>query len=110
MPADRVDGIERVISTLPATDAEGIRRAAFEGRMRAQLDATFAFQALAVEYRLQVVEWDASTLGEGLRDKFYAHYLHLKDGRRLLVVPVGQDPAERLHAARTLLSSQGVTA
>ncbi|MDX2859757.1 GIY-YIG nuclease family protein, partial [Streptomyces scabiei] len=38
MPTDRVDTIERVASTLPASEAEGIRRAAFEEFTRAQLD------------------------------------------------------------------------
>lgn len=38
MPADRVEAIEREARSLPADQAEGIRRAAFEGFTRAQLD------------------------------------------------------------------------
>ncbi|MEH0423159.1 hypothetical protein [Streptomyces sp. B21-083] len=68
------------------------------------------FEALATEYRLQVEEWDTSTLDESLRDKFYAYYLELKDGLRIIVVPTGQDPGQRLWAVRALLAHQAVTA
>jgi hypothetical protein len=67
-----------------------------------------AFQALVTEYGLQVEEWDTVTLDPKLRDKFMAFYLET-DGKRILVVPVGQDPAERLHALRSLLAHQEVT-
>ncbi|MDX2696842.1 hypothetical protein [Streptomyces ipomoeae] len=73
-------------------------------------DAVEAFQALTAEHNLRVEEWDTTTLDENLRDKFYAFYLQLKDGTRILVVPTGQDPAQRLHAARALLAHQAVTA
>ncbi|MER7927065.1 hypothetical protein ABTY96_28565 [Streptomyces sp. NPDC096057] len=55
---------------------------------------------------LELIEWNAPDL----RGKFRAHYLGLKDGRRLLVVLADQDPAERLSAARALLKHQGVAA
>jgi predicted GIY-YIG superfamily endonuclease len=115
MQVDRVDTIERAVSTLPADQAEGIRRAAFDGFTRTQLAATpeeraatEAFSALTAG--LQVEEWDTSTLGESLRAKFFAFYLEHKDGRRILVVPAGQDPVVRLHAVRAILAHPGVTA
>ena len=66
-----------------------------------QRDPVVAFQALTARYRLQVEEWDTATLAENIRDKFMAAYFEI-DGKRILVVPAGQDPAERLHAAREL--------
>jgi hypothetical protein len=72
---------------------------------------TEAFEALVAEHPgLQVEEWDTSTLDEGLRDGFLGHYLEEKGGRRLLVVPAGQDPTERLAAVRALLAHPAVTA
>ena len=71
---------------------------------------TEAFEALVAEHHLQVEEWDTTTLDENLRDKFFAHYLEHKDGRRILVVPIGQDPAHRLAAVRAILAHPGVTA
>lgn len=60
-------------------------------------------EAFAAEYGLQVEEWDTATLAENIRDKFMAAYFEI-DGKRILVVPAGQDPAERLHAARELVA------
>jgi hypothetical protein len=76
--------------------------------MAAITDPIAAFQALTAG--LHVEEWDTASLDENLRDKFVAFYLERKDGTRLLVVPVGQDPAVRLHAVRALLAHPGVTA
>ncbi|MFF7982318.1 hypothetical protein ACFZDK_24840 [Streptomyces sp. NPDC007901] len=75
--------------------------------MAAITDPTAAFQALATEYGIQVEEWDARGLDEDLRAQLRAHYLE-KDGRRIFVVRVGQDPAERLSALRALLAYQEV--
>lgn len=55
-------------------------------------------------YGLELIEWDAPDL----RDKFYAHYLGLNDGRRLLVVLADQGPAVHLRYARALIAHQGV--
>jgi hypothetical protein len=59
---------------------------------------------------IAVEEWDTSTLDERLRDGFLGYYLERKDSTRLLVFPLGQDPVQRLAAARTLLTEAGVTA
>jgi hypothetical protein len=71
--------------------------------------ATEALDALAAEHQLRVEEWDTSTLDESLRDKLMAFYGET-DGNRIVVVPKGQDPVERLHAVRTLLTHLGVIA
>lgn len=67
------------------------------------------FQTLVAEHGLQIEEWDTSTLDEGLRHKFRAFYAETAE-RKVIVVPTGQDPAERLHAVRLLLPHMGVTA
>jgi hypothetical protein len=72
---------------------------------------TEAFEALVAEHPgLRVEEWDASTLPEDLRDGYGCHYVEHKDGRRLLAVPAGQDPAVRLAAVRALLAHPAVAA
>lgn len=72
-------------------------------RIMAAVNApTTMFEALTAAHGIQVVELD------GPFDGLYAHYLQLKDGTRLLVVPVGQDPTTRLWAARVLLTREGV--
>ncbi|MGW7424395.1 hypothetical protein ACWGJB_30940 [Streptomyces sp. NPDC054813] len=76
--------------------------------MAAITDPAAAFTALAGEYGIQVEEWDARGLDQSLRDELLAHYLE-KDGKRVFVVRVGQDPAERLHALCTLLAHLEVT-
>ncbi|MFE9098265.1 DUF6907 domain-containing protein [Streptomyces sp. NPDC007264] len=63
--------------------------------------------ALTTEYNLQLVEWDTTSLDEYLRDKFYAHYLALRDGRRLVVVPAGQNPDVRVNVVRSLITHLG---
>ncbi|OQR64749.1 hypothetical protein B6E66_07265 [Streptomyces maremycinicus] len=71
-------------------------------------DGAAAFEALTSG--IAVEEWDTSTLDECLRDGYFGHYLERKDGTRLLVFPLGQDPVQRLAAARVLLTHAGVTA
>lgn len=63
--------------------------------------------ALTTEYNLQLVEWDTTSLDECLRDKFYAQYLALRDGRRLVVVPAGQDPNVRVNVIHSLITHLG---
>ncbi|MFF2650361.1 hypothetical protein [Streptomyces sp. NPDC058045] len=67
-----------------------------------QRDATAAFEAFVAEHQLTVEERDPSFLAESLRDQFVAWYF-LADGKHILVVPTGQDPAVRLAAARALI-------
>lgn len=70
---------------------------------------TEAFEALVAEHQLHVEEWDTNTLDEDLRDKFFALYIE-SHGRKVIVVPIGQDPAHRLAAVRSLLDHLGVIA
>ncbi|MFF3689926.1 DUF6907 domain-containing protein [Streptomyces sp. NPDC002187] len=69
-----------------------------------------ALHALATEYNLQLVEWDTTRLDEYLRDKFHAHYIALRDGRRLVVVPAGQNPDVRVDVVRGLITHLGEAA
>ncbi|MFK4100777.1 hypothetical protein ACI2L1_12020 [Streptomyces sp. NPDC019531] len=66
-------------------------------------------EALATARGLAFEEWNIALLGEEYRDKFAAIYLETDD-RKAIVVPSGQDPAERLHAVRQLLAHPAVTA
>lgn len=118
--------LDRLIGALPDAVAKSMRTAFPErytpelaaqfaqtmaDELRASYAATEAFEAIVAEHpRIQFEEWDTSTLEEKLRDKYLAHYLERKDGTRLLVVPLGQDPTVRLAAVRTLLAHEGVTA
>lgn len=73
-----------------------------------QHDPAQTLQALTAGIAIE--EWNTSTLDKRLRNGFLGHYLERKDGTRLLVFPLGQDPEQRLAAARTLLTQAGVTA
>lgn len=67
--------------------------------------AETALNTLLSEHDLDVVEVDLSSLGK-LGDKLLAlHY----DAIKKIAVPVGQDPVERLHAVRRLLTELGAT-
>ncbi|MGW6743745.1 hypothetical protein ACWGDX_24005 [Streptomyces sp. NPDC055025] len=78
--------------------------------LRARLDAfdmladRYEFAALVAEHGFTVQELDASLLGENLRRKFLANLYDFIDGRTILVVPAGQDPAERLRVTRMLVA------
>lgn len=83
--------------------------AAREQRASVTLTSAEAFEALVAEHNLTVEEWDTTTLDNDLRDKFYAIYIE-KRGRKILAVPIGQDPTHRLAALRAVLAHQGVAA
>lgn len=118
--------LDRLIAALPAVVDEAMRKTlpdlytpelaaeftvAMIAELRAAHAATEALKALAADHPgIQFEEWDTATLDEPLRGRFLAHYLEHKDGTRILVVPLGQDPTVRLAAVRTLLNHQGVTA
>ncbi|MDQ0992200.1 hypothetical protein [Streptomyces sp. V3I7] len=71
-------------------------------------DAHEELSALTVGIRVE--ELDTAVLPEDLRDGFFGYYLERKDGHRVLAFPAGQNPVERLHAARVLLAKVGATA
>jgi hypothetical protein len=74
-----------------------------------QRSDTEAFDALVADHNLTVEEWDTTDLDEDLRDRFFALYIESR-GQKIIAVPVGQDPAHRLAAARAILAHPGVTA
>lgn len=74
-----------------------------------QRDPNETLHTLIDEHDLTVEEWDTSTLGETLRNKFGAFYVETA-GRKVIVVPAGQDPAHRLAAVRALIAHPGVSA
>lgn len=55
----------------------------------------------------ELLEWDLSDLDAHLRDSYMAHTFQLTDGRKLILVPVGQDPTERLFAVARLIDYMG---
>ncbi|MGW1892112.1 hypothetical protein ACWCP6_17910 [Streptomyces sp. NPDC002004] len=69
-----------------------------------------ALAALIAEHNLQIEEWDTATLPEPLRPAFLAFYCRLDDGSSIVVVPLGQNPAERLTAIRELIAHAEVQA
>ncbi|MDG9717439.1 hypothetical protein [Streptomyces sp. DH24] len=73
-----------------------------------QPDPRETVMVLAAEHGLQIEEWDGSTLDESLYSQFVAMYVQTEDDR-CIVVPTGQDPAQRLAAVRALLAHPGVT-
>lgn len=85
MPADCVEGIEREAAKVPADQAEGLRRAAWEGFTRTQL-AALARECERRGLDLQAVD----TTDDGLA--------HIKDidGRPTLLVPPTDDLADTL--------------
>nr|WSY53831.1 hypothetical protein OG999_29430 [Streptomyces sp. NBC_00886] len=78
-------------------------------RLANEYEAIDTLRAIVAEHNLHVVEWDMSALPADSRDGFLAHYLET-DGRRILVVPAGQDPIVRMNAVCTLLTHQGASA
>ena len=109
---DAVDqSMRKALPHLHSPEKAAELTAAMTAELCASYAATEAFKAIVAEHpRIQFEEWDTSTLDEKLRDKYLAHYTEHKDGTRLLVVPLGQDPTVRLAAVRTLLAHEGVTA
>lgn len=73
-------------------------------RLAAQYEAIEGLRALVAEHQIVVEEWDPSTLDERLRDGFIGWYME-HGSTRVLVFPVGQDPIERLAAARQVMSA-----
>ena len=71
---------------------------------------TETLNALVAEHGLQLEEWDTTTLDPKLRERFMAAWDQTEGDGRVIVVPSGQDPSERLHAVRALLAHPAVTA
>lgn len=71
-----------------------------------QIDSAPAVEqlaALAAEHDVTVEEWDTASLDPRLREHFVGWHHRIGD-RRYLIFPKGQDAAERLAVARSLLA------
>ncbi|PKT67557.1 hypothetical protein CW362_39790 [Streptomyces populi] len=73
-------------------------------------EAQDTLRAIVEEHQLLVEEWDIANLDAKWRDKFVAFAALLDDGRRVVVVPLGQDPVRRLGAVVELLGKTGLAA
>lgn len=78
------------------------RLADFE-QLADEQEARDTLAALLAERGVELEEWDTASLDPKLRRKFVAFAMVRKDGLRLVVVPVGQDPVARLAAVRDLI-------
>ncbi|MGW3200684.1 hypothetical protein ACWDBD_40195 [Streptomyces sp. NPDC001118] len=72
-------------------------------RLANEYEAIDTFRAIVVEHHLHVEEWDLANLDAKFRGKFVAFAALTDDGRRVVVVPKGQDPVERLAAVAELV-------
>ncbi|CAM5254563.1 hypothetical protein [Streptomyces coeruleorubidus] len=79
------------------------RLAAFE-RLADEQEARETLRALLAEHEVEMEEWDASTLDPKMREAFKAFAMVRKDSLRLVVVPLGQSPIERLAVVRDLVA------
>lgn len=86
-------------ATVPSTSTISTSPTALHPDVHTQVEADLA--ATLTQHGIEPVELD------GPFDGLYGHYLE-PDGRRILVVPAGQDPATTLWAARTLITHQQV--
>ena len=77
------------------------RLAEFE-RLANEYEAVDTLRAIVAEHNLHVEEWDTATLDPKLRDQFVAAW-DQTEGERVIVVPLGQDPIQRLQAVATLV-------
>ncbi|WP_413805757.1 hypothetical protein [Streptomyces sp. OE57] len=106
---DAMAALDVLFAVTPNPDLPRKDMRKFVDEAAARIKAIRAFNALVTEEDITVVEWPMVTFNEKVRSGFRAHYLE-KDGVRPLIVPKNQAPTERLHAARQLLTHQGVTA
>jgi hypothetical protein len=75
-------------------------------RLADEQEARESLAVLLAEHRLHVEEWDTASLDPRLRDRIQAVY-DPTGGQRVVIVPVGQDPLERLTAVRGLIAGIG---
>ena len=73
-------------------------------RLIREFEARDTLAAIIAEQSLHVEEWDIANLDAKWRDTFIASAAATTDGQRIIVVPQGQDPIERLAAVAGLLN------
>lgn len=76
-------------------------------RLADEQEARDTLAALIAEHGVELEEWNPATLDPLLRESFDAFGMLPPGGPRLVVVPVGQDPIDRLAAVRLLLANLG---
>ncbi|MGV4890379.1 hypothetical protein ACSR0Z_27945 [Streptomyces viridosporus] len=74
-------------------------------RMALVYEAEDTLRAIIAEHQLHLEEWDVANLAPEYRDKFIAFAALTGDGQRIVVVPAGQDPIERVNAVAHLVNS-----
>lgn len=72
-------------------------------RLANEYEAIDTLRAILAEHGVEMEEWDTASLDPKLRRSFAAFAMLHKDGSRLVVVPKGQDPIERLAAVAELI-------
>lgn len=72
-------------------------------RLANEYEAIDTLRAILAEHGVEMEEWDTASLDPKLRRSFAAFAMLHKDGSRLVVVPKGQDPIERLAAVAELV-------
>lgn len=76
-------------------------------RLANEYEAIDTLRAILAEHGVEMEEWDTASLDPKLRRSFAAFAMLHKDGSRLVVVPQGQDPIERLAAVAELIRDIG---
>ncbi|PWJ02420.1 hypothetical protein DKG34_38765 [Streptomyces sp. NWU49] len=74
-------------------------------RLAQVYEAQDTLRAIVTEHQLHLEEWDVANLAPEYHDKFIAFAALTDDGRRIIVVPMGQDPIERVNAVAHLVNS-----
>lgn len=74
-------------------------------RMALEFEARDTLRAIVAEHDLQLEEVDTELLfPPHLRDKLQAWYGEVEDGKKIVAVPLGQDPIERVNAVAALVN------
>ncbi|MFF1685960.1 hypothetical protein [Streptomyces sp. NPDC058254] len=80
-------------------------------RLAREYEARDTLRAIVAEHDLQLEELDTELLfPEHLRDKLQAWYGEVEDGKKIVAVPLGQDPIERVNAVAALVNELQVHA
>lgn len=74
-------------------------------RLIKEYEAVDTFRAIVAEHHLHVEEWDITNLDEKFRGKFVAFAAVTDDGLKVVVVPKGQDPIQRVNAVTDLVNN-----
>lgn len=73
-------------------------------RLANEYEAVDTLRAIVAEHHLHVEEWDTATLDPKLRERLMAVYDPTEGDGRVIVVPAGQNPIERLQAVARIVA------